>query len=116
MDIKLGILNLIEATIPSLAGKVFISAAPDKVDETYIVISDASSEPINTTSGSLTAGTLDINIFNRDIEICESIFSQLRTACHQTDIGELRCYYSADKIEFYPDYETYCKILTIKYI
>lgn len=116
MEIKKGILDLIEAAVPSLAGKVFVSAAPDKVDEPYVVITDASSDPINTTSGSLTSGTLDINIFHRDIGVCEELFSTLQAATDKTDIDQLRCYFASDKIEFYPDFELYCKILTIKYI
>ena len=115
-DIKKGILDLIQNSDSRWMGKVFISAAPDKVDEPYIVITDASSDPINTTSGSLTSGTLDINIFTPSIPDAESFFSTLRRLLDKADIGTQRCYYSSDKIDFYPDFELYNRILTIKYI
>jgi hypothetical protein len=115
-DIKKGILDLIQGSNPMWEGKVFISAAPDKVDAPYIVISDSSSDPINTTSGSLTSGTLDINIFTPDIEAAEEYYAVLRDLLDKADVGSLRCYYSSDKIDFYPDYELYDRVLTIKYI
>ena len=114
-ELKKEILHLIEDEL-SLQGKVFISVAPEQIAAPYVVITEASSDPLETVAGSLPYGTLDINIFHPEIPVCEQLYERVKNLLNKCDVGDVRCYYTSDKIDFYPDYELYNKVLTIKFL